>query len=512
MLHLPLGAASVAAATAAAVPDRAIIVSRHGVRRQFPSSAFNFSLYAPGKHFDTSDEAWGAGGEGMGVLTQHGYDAVQRMGAYQSGRYASLLSAADGGCADGAAFVYCEENMPRDEKTAEAFFKGLGCALPPLHSEGVEYLIDQGSKPRGENGQCALGTQAQVEGRVGGSVDGYLRLYKPLLAKLSELLGCCAKSLCPAGMESCSLEDLPGSWDAAHWYTTFSGPIYAGKYFAEWIELTMLNGMDFAWGKLSVEEVMELSAFVTQYRAFEFDLLAARPFGSALLSHIAASLTQWESGQREPALAHDPSPRLVYYAAHDTNLLYLAELLGLKWLSHGYQPNHTPPGGALVFEAFGPANPANPLDEWQIALYFDIQTPLQIRELTVLSDDDPATTPSRVPVTIPGCSTKAEDDPHAPLLCPLSTFTRLVRQAVQPECITPPDLRAFAEGKASARSRGSHPGPIPLTNAGIFAGGAMLALMIVAVWVAVERRTGGGMLVVTREKMENVSLVSVPGV
>ena len=136
--------------------DRVIIISRHGVRRQFESTAFNFSLYAPGLHFDTSNAAWGAGGEDMGVLTQHGYTAVERMGAYQSHRYKPLLTDCKG------AFVYCEKNMPRDAKTAEAFFKGLGCEPPPLHSEGVEYLIDQGSHPRGEHGECALGTQAQA--------------------------------------------------------------------------------------------------------------------------------------------------------------------------------------------------------------------------------------------------------------------------------------------------------------------------------------------------------------
>ena len=87
-----------------------------------------------------------------------------------------------------------------------------------------------------------------------------------------------------------SLEELPSVLDQEHWcapcatagqpglrlrlslrpppsrYTTFSGPMYAGKYFAEWIELTMLNGMEFAWGELSIEQVMDLSAFfVTQY-------------------------------------------------------------------------------------------------------------------------------------------------------------------------------------------------------------------------------------------------------
>ena len=145
--------------------DRVIIISRHGVRRQFPSKVFNFSLYAPGKHFDTSDESWGAAGgphgskEEMGVLTQHGYAAVKLMGAYQRHRYKSLVPGCEG------IHVYCEENMPRDAKTAEAFFKGLGCEkTPPLHSDGAEYLIDQGSSPRGDDGQCALGTKAQVEG------------------------------------------------------------------------------------------------------------------------------------------------------------------------------------------------------------------------------------------------------------------------------------------------------------------------------------------------------------
>ena len=95
----------------------------------------------------------------------------------------------------------------------------------------------------------------------------YLRLYLPRIRKLSALLGCCDASLCgkPEG-SNCSLEELPSAFDQENWYTTFSGPMYAGKYFAEWIELTMLNGMEFAWGELSIEQVMDLSAFfVTQY-------------------------------------------------------------------------------------------------------------------------------------------------------------------------------------------------------------------------------------------------------
>ena len=100
-------ATSLLLAATAAPPDRVIIISRHGVRQQFPSSVFNFSLYAPTRKFETSKVAWGVE-EGMGVLTRHGYEAVSLMGAYQRQRYATLLS----GC---KAFIYCEEDMARVE-------------------------------------------------------------------------------------------------------------------------------------------------------------------------------------------------------------------------------------------------------------------------------------------------------------------------------------------------------------------------------------------------------------
>lgn len=37
-------------------PDGLVVVSRHGVRRQFPSSNHDFAKYAPGKTFATTDE------------------------------------------------------------------------------------------------------------------------------------------------------------------------------------------------------------------------------------------------------------------------------------------------------------------------------------------------------------------------------------------------------------------------------------------------------------------------
>jgi hypothetical protein len=191
--------------------------------------------------------------------------------------------------------------------------------------------------------------QAATAGRVGGNLaQRYAKLqpYKNLLSKLSGVLGCCAPALCQrpqalggAGLveggaeiegssaadpaiAGCGLADLGSLWDAGHWYTTFEGPLYAGKWFSEWLLLTYLNNMAFAWGALRADEVVELGSLVTLYRSFEFDAgAAAGAFGSALAAHLAASLDQWAANGpaapgRAPAVGHGPGEDVVYYAAH----------------------------------------------------------------------------------------------------------------------------------------------------------------------------------------------------
>ena len=76
---------------------------------------------------------------------------------------------------------------------------------------------------------------------------------------------------------------------------------------------------------------------------------------------------------------------------------------------------------------------------WAVKAFFDVQTPLQIRNLTPLTvgHDDDDKEPSRSPVFIPGCSRGAG------LLCPVKDFVGLVRRSVRGECVTPPALREF---------------------------------------------------------------------
>jgi len=341
------------------------------------------------------------------------FESVRRMGEAAGLRYASSSASLDL-C---NAAVYAEVGMLRDTKTAEAFFTGVGCEdfndaslaskstnkvakartssngpvararkttsltskyameenSPSLIHTDAEYVIDQGSVPRGAHGECHMLGPEATAGRVGGDLgQTYAKLqpYKRLLDKLSGLLGCCSPTLCtrdkslggaglaPTPFQSsgenthatnataegvmCGLADLGSFWDAHHWYTTFEGPLYAGKWFGEWFLLTYLNGMPFAWGELSEEEVVELGSFVTLYRSFEFDAgAAAGAFGSTLAAHLAVSLDQWTSSESKtdntrsdeasgqipfrqdpslpvstPVVGHGPEVDVVYYAAH----------------------------------------------------------------------------------------------------------------------------------------------------------------------------------------------------
>ena len=124
---------------------KVVVVSRHGIRRQFPSSTFSFSEWAPGKLFDTEDEAWGVDGS-MGVLTEHGYANAKLMGEQQGERLRGIFDTSERRKCGDIAFVYCEEDMPRDEFTARGFFEGFFSALGrqpceqplSLFSKGVE--------------------------------------------------------------------------------------------------------------------------------------------------------------------------------------------------------------------------------------------------------------------------------------------------------------------------------------------------------------------------------------
>src|SRR5450755_634837 len=56
-------------------------------------------------------------------------------------------------------------------------------------------------------------------------------------------------------------------------------------------------------------------------------------------------------GKRVPGALGRPGDALLILVGHDTNLSNLSGMLHLSWHLPGYQPDDTPPGGALILRA-----------------------------------------------------------------------------------------------------------------------------------------------------------------
>jgi 4-phytase/acid phosphatase len=109
-------------------------------------------------------------------------------------------------------------------------------------------------------------------------------------------------------------------------------------------------GADLGWGRLTRDSLLK----VLELHAVYADLMRrtaylARARGSNLLAHVLLSMEQAESGKTVPGALGRPGDALLILSGHDTNLSNLSGMLSLSWRLPSYQPDDTPPGGALVF-------------------------------------------------------------------------------------------------------------------------------------------------------------------
>jgi len=111
---------------------------------------------------------------------------------------------------------------------------------------------------------------------------------------------------------------------------------------------------------------------------------------------------------------------MLVIVGHDGNLSNIQGTLNLTWLLPGYQPNDTPPGGALVFELW--RQPAG--GEYSVRTYYTAQTLEQMRQALPLTLDSP---PAKATVFVPACSTAQAGSP-----CDWKAFQRTVETAIDP--------------------------------------------------------------------------------
>ncbi len=140
----------------------------------------------------------------------------------------------------------------------------------------------------------------------------------------------------------------------------------------------------------------------------------ARIHSSNLLAHVLCSMSQAVSGKPAPGALGNAGDALLVLSGHDTNLSNISGMLGLSWHLPGYQPDDTPPGGALIFSLWRDSASGE---------YF-VKTKYLAQTLDQMRNEDPltmASPPASQEVSIRGCEKSG---------CSWESFKQIVRQSI----------------------------------------------------------------------------------
>jgi 4-phytase/acid phosphatase len=377
-----------------------VIVSRHGVRSPTWSNA---------RLNEYSAEPWPEWEVPPGHLTPHGRKLIELMGSYYREWLGSehLLHLA--GCQDASRVYIRADKDQRTLETGRAFSESL---LPGCR-------IDVHRQPEGEPDQLFSGfgnpdpkrALAAVRERLGPDPQKLLADHRAALDTLQSILR--GKTELPANIGV----EIRGK------SVELTGSFATGSTFAENLLLEYTNGIEGAalgWGRLTRENLFR----ALEVHAAYADLMRRTPYlararGSNLLSHVLRSLEQAASGKVTPGALGQPGDILLVLAGHDTNLSNLSGALRLSWTLPGYQPDDTPPGGALIFSLW--SDPGT--RQYSVKLRYVAQTVDQMRKAEPLST---ATPPASQDVTLPGCDASG---------CPWKTARRILWNAIDPEFV-----------------------------------------------------------------------------
>jgi 4-phytase/acid phosphatase len=172
-----------------------------------------------------------------------------------------------------------------------------------------------------------------------------------------------------------------------------SGPFNTASTLSENLLLEYGNGFegkDLGWGRLNETNLLK----VLELHAVYADLMRRTPYlakahSGMLMKRIMQALEDAASGKSQDAL--------LVISGHDTNLSNLSGMLGLSWQLPGYQPDDTPPGGALIFSLWRDEKGA-----FRVRTQYLAQTMSQMHKAVPLTLSSP---PAIANVVIPGCET-----------------------------------------------------------------------------------------------------------
>ena len=393
-----------------------VVVTRHGVR---PPTVSNDQIDP------YSAEPWPKWDVPPGYLTAHGRALMKLFGAYDRAQFARAGLFTPSGCADAEHVYFWADTDERDIETGRALAEGMlpGCAVE-VHSAPVGTRDALFNPVAAGVGHADLDlVAAAVSGRVGGHPEALLIAYRSELETMQQVLtaGKTVKQ---------SLLELPVSLGPAKGgLAEMRGPLATASTLASNFLLEYTNGMvgnDLGWGRLTESNLREMMMLHTAYT----DLMwrtprIGRTLASNLLSAVAKAMEQAVAGKAVPGAIGRPGDRMLVIVGHDANLSNIAGTLDLAWLLPGYQPNDTPPGGALVFELW--RQPAG--GEYSVRTYYTAQTLEQMRNSLPLTLDSP---PAKATVFLPACSTAKPGSP-----CDWKAFQHTMETSIDPAFVKP---------------------------------------------------------------------------
>ncbi len=396
--------AALACGTLEAAPQLkyVVIVARHGVRSPTWDAA-RLNQY--------SALPWPNWGVPPGYLTPHGRKLAGLLGAYYREWLSEehLLSGA--GCGDKDRIYIWADTDQRTLETGRALGESLlpGCGLA-IHSQPEkekDRVFAGGASP-----DPALAAQA-VKERMGADPQRLLAEHRNAFDTLQFIL--------TGGQPSQrQLLEAPAQMgvSARGRAVDLQGPFAPASTLSENLLLEYANGMrgaDLGWGRLTPERLFQALELHRVYA----DLMRRTPYlagsrGGDLLARVLASIEQAVSGKAVAGALGPPTTGVLILSGHDTNLSNISGLLGLSWSLPGYQPDETPPGGALIFSVWRESRDG----QFFVRTEFSAQTLDQMRNAEALSLAVP---PARQTVSIPGCDVG----------CPWPTFKGILQRALR---------------------------------------------------------------------------------
>jgi 4-phytase/acid phosphatase len=390
-----------------------VIVTRHGVR----SPTWNTTRLN-----QYSSEPWPDWGIAPGDLTPHGRLLMNLIGDYYRQWLTSQHLISDEGCADaGRVYIWsdtAERTLETGRALAESLLPHCGITVRSLSNAKSDPIFEGTGKIDVQLAESA------VRERLGSNANALAQNDRNAFDALNFILGAAADSPVPFvdPRQANEIVAKAGSID-------LNGPLSTASSLTEDFLLEYANGMrgkDLGWGRLNEDNLSQILELHVLYA----DMVRRTPYvararGSNLLEHVLLSMEQAVIKEPVPGALGNPSDSILIISGHDTNLSNLAGILDLLWQLPSYQPNDTPPGGALIFSLWQDSS----TQQLFVRVQYIAQTLDQMRDGTPLSLANP---PAAQDVAIPGCG-KATGKRAS---CSWDAFKSTVQHAIDPNFIS----------------------------------------------------------------------------